>query len=84
MILSIPTAVILEFFRHIDVDSDGEVEVEESVTKDDSIKYKAVSTVGGYRNAFTALYNNMCHMYFLEVNCQNSSVDKREQLLMKC
>ena len=62
LILPIPTAVILEFFGHIgnggyiDVDSDGEVEVAESVTNEDSIKYKAVYTIDGYRSAITALY----------------------------
>ena len=61
LILPIPTAAILEFFLHIgnggyiDVDSDSEVEVAESVTKDDCIKDKAVSSIGGYRSAIIAL-----------------------------
>ena len=71
LILPLPTAVILEFFGHIgnggyiDVDSDGEVEDAESVTNDDSIKYKAVSTIGGYRSAITALYKeqHMSHLF---------------------
>ena len=83
MILPIPTAVILEFYGHrgnggyIDVDSDGEVEVAESVTNDNSIKYKAVSTIGGYRSAITALYKEQHISHLLP--SLNSSVDVREQ-----
>ena len=67
------TAGILEFFGHIDVvyidnDSDSEVEVAESVTNDDSIKYKAVSTPGEYRSAITVLYKEQRMAHLLKAN----------------
>ena len=51
----------------------------ESVAKDDSIKYKAVSTIGGYRSAITALYkeHHMSHLLPRDVRSEFLSGYKR-------
>ena len=48
LVLPTPTVVILGAY--------GQIEVTECVTNDDSTKYKAESTIGGYRRAVITLY----------------------------